>query len=53
MALMIEDGTIVTDAEAYISVANADTYLAKFGKDAVWSTKTVQQKEVLVVCETR
>ena len=46
--LIIEDGTIVTDAEAYISVANADTYLAKFGKDAVWSTKTVQQKEVLV-----
>ena len=48
MALIVEDGSIVTDAESYISVADADTYLAKYGKDAVWSTKTVEQKEVLL-----
>ena len=46
--LIVEDGTIVTDAESYVSVADADTYLEKYGKDAVWSTKTVDQKEVLL-----
>lgn len=48
MALIVEDGTIVTGAESYISVADADTYLAKFGKDAVWTTLTEGAKEILL-----
>ena len=48
MSLIVEDGSIVTDAESYVSVTDADVYLAKYGKDAVWSTKTVEQKEVLL-----
>lgn len=46
--LIIEDGTIVTGAEVYISVADADTYLANYGKDSVWLTKTVLEREVLL-----
>tara|TARA_R110000744_G_scaffold378892_2_gene495779 strand:- start:8995 stop:9522 length:528 start_codon:yes stop_codon:yes gene_type:complete len=48
MALIVEDGTIVAGAESYISVTGADTYLAKYGKDSVWKTKTVAEKEILL-----
>lgn len=48
MALIVEDGTIVAGAESYISVANADTYLANYGKDAVWTAKTTLEKEILL-----
>lgn len=44
MALVVEDGTGNSDAEAYISVADADTYFAARG-NAVWADLTTEQKE--------
>lgn len=44
MALVIEDGSGLPNAEAYISVANADAYfLARGG--AAWGALTTEQKE--------
>ena len=48
MSLIVEDGTTVSGAAAYITVADADAYLASYGKDAVWSTKSVNEKEILL-----
>ena len=45
MALIVEDGTGLPNAEAYISVADADSYFAKRGNSA-WSALTVDAKEV-------
>ena len=45
--LIIEDGSIVAGAEAYIDVAYADTYHANRGNDA-WVTLTVPQKEAAI-----
>ena len=44
MALIVEDGTGKSDAESYISVADADTYFSKRG-NAVWAALTTEQKE--------
>jgi hypothetical protein len=44
MAIVIEDGTGKADAEAYISVADADTYFAARGNSA-WAALTTEQKE--------
>lgn len=44
MAIVVEDGTGKSDAEAYISVADADTYFSKRGF-ALWATLTTDQKE--------
>lgn len=44
MALIVEDGTGLTDAEAYISVADADTYFAARG-NAAWSALDEAGKE--------
>jgi hypothetical protein len=44
MAIVIEDGTGLADAEAYISVADADTYFAARG-NAAWAALTEPQKE--------
>jgi len=46
MALIVEDGTIIEDAESYISVADADAELAKRGGDDEWDQLTVTNKEV-------
>src|SRR5690606_27756416 len=45
MALIVEDGTGLPNAEAYISVADADSYFAKRGNSA-WAALTVDAKEV-------
>jgi hypothetical protein len=39
MALIVEDGTIVTGAESYISVADADAYFSARG-NAAWAALT-------------
>lgn len=44
MALIVEDGTIVSGAESYISVSDADTYHANLG-DTTWDALTTAQKE--------
>lgn len=44
MALIVEDGTGLPDAEAYISVADADAYFAARG-NAVWAALDTPQKE--------
>lgn len=45
MALVVEDGTGVTNAEAYASVAFADTYHSNLGNSS-WSALNTTQKEV-------
>lgn len=44
MALIVEDGTGKADAEAYITVADADTYFAARG-NAAWAALTTDAKE--------
>lgn len=44
MAIVIEDGTGKSNAEAYISVADADAYFAARG-NAAWEALTTGQKE--------
>lgn len=44
MALIVEDGTGLPDAEAYISVADADAYFAARG-NAAWAALTTEAKE--------
>lgn len=40
MALVVEDGTGKSDAEAYISVADADTYHTDFTGSSDWTSST-------------
>jgi len=44
MPLVVEDGTGLSDAEAYVSVADADAYHAQFG-NANWAAATLASKE--------
>lgn len=44
MALIVEDGTSVEDAESYISVEGADTYHTGRGAN-LWFELTVEEKE--------
>jgi len=44
MALIVEDGTGLADAEAYISAADADSYFAARG-NAAWDALTTEAKE--------
>jgi len=46
MSLIVEDGTIVEDAESYISVDDADIEIANRGGDTQWDNLTITQKEV-------
>lgn len=44
MAIVVEDGTGLSTAEAYITVADADTYFANRG-NAAWAALTTTAKE--------
>lgn len=44
MSLVVEDGSGISNAEAYISVTNATTYHANRG-NAAWAALTVPQQE--------
>ena len=47
MALIVEDGTGLSTAESYISVADADTYIAAYrGANATWDAAADATKEV-------
>ena len=45
MALIVEDGTGKSDAESYLSVADADTYHTKHGDSSDWSGASTAEKE--------
>ena len=45
MALVVEDGTGLTNADSYLSEADADTYVAAHGADAVWTAALTADKE--------
>ena len=45
MALIVEDGTGLSTAESFLSVADAVTILGNFGLDVVFSTKTTSEQE--------
>lgn len=47
MSLIVEDGSNVTGAESYISVADADTHHSNLG-NASWATLTTTVKEQLL-----
>lgn len=53
MALIVEDGTGLSTAESYVSVAEADAYLAKFGLPDAWNLSTEEQKEQALRQATR
>jgi len=47
MALVVEDGTGLSTAESYISIADADTYIAAYkGADATWDGASDSDKEI-------
>lgn len=52
MAITVEDGTGLTNADAYISEADADAYFAAVG-NAEWAAATRGEKEVAIVKATR
>ena len=52
MALAVEDGTGLVGADAYISVANADTYFLA-SANATWAAAAIPAKEVAIVKATR
>lgn len=45
MALIVEDGTGKSDAETYVSVADADTYHTAYGNPSAWSGAATGDKE--------
>lgn len=47
--MIVEDGTIVANADSYVSVAEADEYLAARGRDAAWSVLSEAQRASLLL----
>jgi len=45
MALTVEDGTIVANADSYISLADATAYHNDYGSPVEWSAATTSQRE--------
>lgn len=45
MALIVEDGTGLPNADSYLSVVAADAYHAAMGNDAVWQPLNATDKE--------
>lgn len=50
MTLIVEDGTAKSDANAYVSVADADAY---FASNAAWTALNSTQKEAAIIAATR
>jgi hypothetical protein len=42
---VVEDGTIVANADSYTSVTDADTYFTAHGSPATWTAATTAEKE--------
>ena len=47
MALIVEDGTVVANAESYLSVSAADTYFTAHGAPATWTGATAVKEAAL------
>lgn len=45
MALVVEDGSGLSTADAYVSLADADTYFAAHGSPSVWTAANDAQQE--------
>lgn len=45
MALTVEDGTGLTTADSYVSVADADAYWSAYGDPSAWTSATTAAKE--------
>lgn len=52
MALTVEDGTGVEGADAYVAIADVDSYATKFGKTG-WSALVAADKEIHIRRATR
>lgn len=46
MALIVEDGSIVPNADSYVSLAEIDTFNDNYVSDPAWDTATDQDQEV-------
>lgn len=53
MALTVEDGSVVSGAESYLSVADADTYFTNHGSPSDWTGATTAAKEAALRYATR
>lgn len=53
MALVVEDGSIVAGANSYVSLADADAYLANALTASVWTALTDPAKEALLIAASR
>ena len=45
MTMIVEDGTVIANANSYLSVAAADTYFTEHGSPTDWSDLTTGDKE--------
>lgn len=48
MSIVVEDGTGLTNSDAYISVADADTYHTNYTGSASWSAASTAVKEIAI-----
>lgn len=53
MAFTVEDGTGKSDANSYVSVANADAYFTEQGTPTEWAAASNTEKENALVTATR
>lgn len=53
MTIVVEDGTIVANADSYLSVADADTYFTGHGNPSEWSGLTTAEKEASLKYATK
>lgn len=45
MAVTVEDGSVVANADSYLSVADADSYFTEHGSPSEWTGATTGEKE--------
>ena len=53
MAFVVEDGSGLSTATSYVSVADADTYFTDAGGNATWTAATTDEKQGALVQATR
>lgn len=53
MALVVEDGTGLSNANGLVSVADATTYLADYGNPSAWTSASTAEKETAIRQATR
>lgn len=53
MSLVVEDGSGLSTANSYSSVADADSYVADHGADTVWSAASDDDKETALILGTQ